>query len=48
MPRSMIRRFIDEFGTIVLHSWGMTEMSPMGTVGTLLPKHKYNGQPCRH
>lgn len=39
-PRAMIERFATEFNTFVLHAWGMTEMSPLGTVGTLLHKHK--------
>ena len=39
-PRAMIERFATEFDTFVLHAWGMTEMSPLGTVGTLLHKHK--------
>ncbi len=38
-PRSMIEKFQNEFGVRVLHAWGMTEMSPVGTVGRLLPKH---------
>jgi len=40
MPRSMIKRFILQFKTQVIHIWGMTEMSPIGTVGKLLPKHE--------
>ncbi|MBX9600595.1 MAG: long-chain-fatty-acid--CoA ligase [Bryobacteraceae bacterium] len=39
-PRAMIERFATEFNTFVLHAWGMTEMSPLGTVGTLLHKHR--------
>jgi len=34
-PPSMIRAFQEEFGVDVLHAWGMTEMSPLGTVCTL-------------
>lgn len=26
-PHSMIERFDHEFGTFLLHAWGMTEMS---------------------
>jgi fatty-acyl-CoA synthase len=40
MPRSMIQRFINELDTQVLQIWGMTEMSPMGTLGSLLPRHR--------
>jgi fatty-acyl-CoA synthase len=39
-PRAMIERFERQFGAFVLHGWGMTEMSPLGTVGNLLPKHR--------
>jgi len=38
-PRAMSERFERQFGTYVLHAWGMTEMSPLGTVCNLLPKH---------
>jgi fatty-acyl-CoA synthase len=34
MPRSMIKAFVD-MGVDVRHAWGMTEMSPIGTVGSL-------------
>ena len=34
-PPAMIRTFNDQYGVEVLHAWGMTEMSPLGTVGTL-------------
>ena len=38
-PPAMIDTFRDEFGVDVLHAWGMTETSPLGTVGTLKNKH---------
>ncbi len=31
-PRSMIETFDRDYGVKVLHAWGMTEMSPLGTV----------------
>ena len=34
-PPAMIRSFKDQYGVTVLHAWGMTEMSPLGTVCTL-------------
>ena len=34
-PRSMIERFEDDYGVTVIHAWGMTEMSPIGTTGTM-------------
>jgi acyl-CoA synthetase (AMP-forming)/AMP-acid ligase II len=39
-PRAMIERFATGFGANVIHGWGMTEMSPVGTVCMLLPKHE--------
>jgi fatty-acyl-CoA synthase len=38
-PESMIKAFQDDYGVQVLHAWGMTEMSPLGTVGNLKIKH---------
>jgi 3-(methylthio)propionyl---CoA ligase len=34
-PPAMIRTFRDDYGVTVLHAWGMTEMSPLGTVCNL-------------
>ncbi|MBW7960823.1 fatty-acid--CoA ligase [Bradyrhizobium sp. BR 10261] len=39
MPRSMIKAFLD-MGSNVRHAWGMTEMSPIGTVAALKPPHQ--------
>jgi len=36
-PEAMLRAF-DELGISVCHAWGMTEMSPVGTLGTLKPR----------
>ncbi|CAN7502916.1 3-(methylthio)propionyl-CoA ligase [Duganella sp. LjRoot269] len=38
-PPAMMNTLIDEFGVEVIHGWGMTEMSPLGTTGGLLCKH---------
>jgi len=38
-PPAMTRTFQDQYGVQVLHAWGMTEMSPVGTVCALKPKH---------
>jgi fatty-acyl-CoA synthase len=38
-PPAMIRSFQEEFGVGVLHAWGMTEMSPLGTACTFKAKH---------
>jgi fatty-acyl-CoA synthase len=34
-PPMMIDRFENDFGVNVIHAWGMTEMSPIGTTGRL-------------
>jgi fatty-acyl-CoA synthase len=34
-PRSMIEIFEQRYGVTVVHAWGMTEMSPVGTAGAL-------------
>jgi fatty-acyl-CoA synthase len=38
-PPAMIAAFKDDYGVEVLHAWGMTEMSPLGTLCTLKNKH---------
>ena len=38
-PPAMMNALIDEFGVEVIHAWGMTEMSPLGTAGGLLTRH---------
>ncbi|HUJ86248.1 MAG TPA: 3-(methylthio)propionyl-CoA ligase [Burkholderiales bacterium] len=38
-PPAMIRAFQEDYGVNVLHAWGMTEMSPLGTVCTFKEKH---------
>ncbi len=37
-PPAMIDAFQDDYGVEVLHAWGMTEVSPLGTVCTLKKK----------
>ena len=34
VPRSMIAAFEERYGVHLIQAWGMTEMSPLGTVGT--------------
>lgn len=34
VSKAMIEKFRDRYGVVVLHYWGMTEMSPIGTVAT--------------
>ncbi|MFZ5488074.1 MAG: 3-(methylthio)propionyl-CoA ligase [Pseudomonadota bacterium] len=38
-PPALIDAYRDEFGVTVLHAWGMTETSPLGTLSTLKSKH---------
>jgi fatty-acyl-CoA synthase len=38
-PPAMLRLFQEKYGVQVLHAWGMTEMSPLGTVASLKAKH---------
>ena len=38
-PPAMIEAFQNDYGVEVLHAWGMTEMSPLGTLCTLKNKH---------
>jgi fatty-acyl-CoA synthase len=38
-PPAMIHAFQESYGVDVLHAWGMTEMSPLGTLCTLKNKH---------
>lgn len=39
-PPAMINAFRDDYNVDVLHAWGMTEMSPLGTLCTLKNKHQ--------
>ena len=38
-PPSMIAAFRDQYGVEVIHAWGMTEMSPLGSSNQPLAKH---------
>jgi len=38
-PPAMITAFREDYGVDVLHAWGMTELSPLGTLCTLKNKH---------
>ena len=38
-PPAMIASFRNDYNVDVLHAWGMTEMSPLGTLCTLKNKH---------
>ena len=38
-PRAMTQKFQDNYDVQVCHAWGMTEMSPLGSLGTLKPEY---------
>jgi acyl-CoA synthetase (AMP-forming)/AMP-acid ligase II len=38
-PSTVLESFQEKFGVDVIHAWGMTEVSPIGTVATLKCKH---------
>ncbi len=38
-PRAMTKTFQEVYGVEVIHAWGMTEMSPLGSLCTLKPEH---------
>lgn len=37
-PRAVIEAFQDNYGVQVIHAWGMTELSPLGTICTFKPE----------
>jgi len=39
LPPSMIHTFRDKYDVDLIHAWGMTETSPLGTLNQLLQKH---------
>ncbi|MGO4394426.1 3-(methylthio)propionyl-CoA ligase [Variovorax sp. M-6] len=47
-PPAMIRTFQERFGVDVLHAWGMTELSPLGTVCSFKPRHESLSQEGRY
>ena len=40
VPRSMLQAFRDKYGVDVIHAWGMTEMSPLGSINRPLTEMK--------
>jgi len=46
VPRVVIEKAHEYFGATMLHAWGMTEMSPVGTCGSLLARQV--GQDLEH
>lgn len=46
-PRSIITKFKDNYGVDVIHAWGMTEMSPLGSLCTMKPEYETLGGEAR-
>jgi fatty-acyl-CoA synthase len=40
-PRAMTEKFQKNYGVQVIHAWGMTEMSPLGSLGTIKPANAH-------
>lgn len=40
-PRAITQAFQDRYGVDVMHAWGMTEMSPLGTVCSIKPDYAH-------
>ncbi|HEX5959603.1 MAG TPA: long-chain-fatty-acid--CoA ligase [Hyphomicrobiaceae bacterium] len=40
MPQAMIETFMRDYGLEIMHGWGMTEMSPVGTLTLLRPEER--------
>ena len=38
-PRAITRKFQENYDVDVIHAWGMTEMSPLGTLCTMKPEY---------
>jgi fatty-acyl-CoA synthase len=38
-PRAMAKTFEEQYGVEVVHAWGMTEMSPLGSLCTMKPEY---------
>jgi 3-(methylthio)propionyl---CoA ligase len=38
-PRAIAKTFQEEYGVEVVHAWGMTEMSPLGSLCTMKPEY---------
>ncbi|ACB34110.1 AMP-dependent synthetase and ligase [Leptothrix cholodnii SP-6] len=47
-PPAMMRTLEQDFGVEVIHAWGMTEMSPLGTLSKLKAKHQALDPQARH
>jgi acyl-CoA synthetase (AMP-forming)/AMP-acid ligase II len=39
LPEALLRAYEDKYDVVMQQGWGMTEMSPLGTVNAALPRH---------
>jgi fatty-acyl-CoA synthase len=46
-PRSIVKTFREKYGVEVVHAWGMTEMSPLGTLCSMKPEYAHLGPEAR-
>jgi 3-(methylthio)propionyl---CoA ligase len=46
-PPAMLSKFLNDYNVRVLHAWGMTEMSPVGTVSGFKAKHVAQSQEAK-
>lgn len=46
-PRSLIEKYSKDFGVQIIHAWGMTEVSPIGTINRLQPHMEQWPEPER-
>ncbi|MBI1361053.1 MAG: long-chain-fatty-acid--CoA ligase [Alphaproteobacteria bacterium] len=44
VPERILRAFEENYQVEVIHAWGMTEMSPMGSLGSMTPEVKAKGR----
>jgi fatty-acyl-CoA synthase len=47
-PQSMIEAFQKRHGLRVIHAWGMTETTPLGSVSRLAPQHRALAEPDQY
>jgi fatty-acyl-CoA synthase len=40
-PRAITAKFHENYGVDVIHAWGMTEMSPLGTLCSIKPQYEH-------
>ncbi|WP_097109036.1 long-chain-fatty-acid--CoA ligase [Hoeflea halophila] len=40
-PQAITKAFQDDYGVDVIHAWGMTEMSPLGTLCSIKPEYSH-------